>query len=82
VYVPELVAHHHPSTQRDPGRRVAVNARNDVLTAWTLLPARAALRVTAANPRGTLEAMRTLPGALRARTPVGPRTAAELARLG
>jgi GT2 family glycosyltransferase len=81
VYVPELMAHHHPSTRRDPGRRVAVNARNDVLTAWTLLPAGAALRATAANPRGALEAMRTLPRALRSRTPVGRRTAAELARL-
>jgi GT2 family glycosyltransferase len=84
VYVPELLAHHHPSTRRDPGRRAAVNARNDLLTAWTVLPAAAALRATAAalaHPSGAFEALRALPAALRARAPVGPRTAAELARL-
>jgi GT2 family glycosyltransferase len=91
VHVPELVAHHHPSRRRDTGRRAAVNARNDLWTAWTLQPAGAALRATAAALAGALgepgraggvvDAVRGLPGALRARAPVGPRTAAELALL-
>jgi GT2 family glycosyltransferase len=91
VYVAEIVAHHHPSGQRDPDRRIAVAARNDLWSAWTLLPAGAAARATASAARaavadrrhrtGLADALRALPWALRRRRPVGPRVAAELARL-
>ncbi len=91
VYVRGLVAHHHPSDQRDTGRRVAVASRNDLWSAWGLRPAGAALRETAVglaaaarDPRrlpGVAEALRALPWALRRRRPVGPRVARELARL-
>jgi GT2 family glycosyltransferase len=91
VHVPELVAHHHPSAQRDPAARRTIATRNDLWSAWTCLPARAAWRATwgelarsARDPRrlaGAVQAARALPWALRHRRPVGPRVAAELARL-
>ena len=91
VYASELVAHHHPSGRRDPGRRVAVAARNDLWSAWTLLGAGQALRATGAelaaasvDPRrlaGVGAAVASLPWALRRRSPVGPRVAAELSLL-
>jgi GT2 family glycosyltransferase len=91
VYVPELVAQHRPSPRRDTGRRRGVATRNDLWSAWTLRPARDAVRVTGAqlaaaagDPRraaGALAAARAAPWALRHRRPVGPRVAAELALL-
>jgi GT2 family glycosyltransferase len=91
VYAPELVAHHHPSPQRDTARRRTVATRNDLWSAWTLLPVPRALRVTARelraaahDPRraaGVVAAARRAPWALRRRRPVGPRVAGELALL-
>jgi GT2 family glycosyltransferase len=91
VYVPELVAHHHPSARRDAARRRTVATRNDLWAAWTLRPAADALRLTARevavaarDPRsaaGILAAARAAPWALRRRRPVGPRVAVELALL-
>jgi GT2 family glycosyltransferase len=91
VHVPELVVQHRPSGRRDRDRRRAIATRNDLWSAWTRRPARAALRRTAhelaraARDRhrraGATEAARALPWALRRRRPVGPRVAAELDRL-
>jgi GT2 family glycosyltransferase len=90
VHVPALVAHHHPSSRRDPARRAAVAARNDLWSAWALRPSRDALRVTARSllgardrgrRRGLAEGVRGLGPVLATRRPVGPRVAAELNRL-
>jgi GT2 family glycosyltransferase len=91
VYAPELVAQHRPSPHRDTGRRRGVATRNDLWSAWTLRPARDAVRVTgrelaiaARDPRraaGALAAARAAPWALRHRRPVGRRVAAELVLL-
>jgi GT2 family glycosyltransferase len=91
VYAPELVAHHHPSAQRDPGARRTIATRNDLWSSWTCLPARAAWRATGRELvrsvpdrrrlAGVAEAARALPWAIRHRRPVGPRVAADLERL-
>lgn len=47
VYVPEVVARHHPAPGRDPGGRRRVQARNALWCAWLRRPAPAALRATA-----------------------------------
>ena len=75
AYVPELVAHHHPSPSRSSA---AVRAqrihRNIVLTAWMRRPLPSAVRSTAWRLRaggpvraGAVEALRMLPRALRMR---------------
>jgi hypothetical protein len=34
VYLPDVVVHHHPSPQRDPGQRRLRESRNRIWTAW------------------------------------------------
>lgn len=51
-YVPEVVAHHHPSAVRKPGTRQRQLARNRVLVAWLRRPAGRALAETARLVRG------------------------------
>jgi GT2 family glycosyltransferase len=46
VYVADVVAHHHPSSQRNPGRRSAQLVRNALWVAWLRRPARSALAAT------------------------------------
>lgn len=48
VYVPEVVARHHPAPARDPEARRRVQARNALWCAWLRRPAPGALRATAA----------------------------------
>jgi GT2 family glycosyltransferase len=48
LYVPEIVAHHHPSTARDPGRRQMLQVRNTLWFAWLRRPLPAAARITLA----------------------------------
>jgi GT2 family glycosyltransferase len=47
AYVPDVVAHHHPSPRREQFARQARQHRNDLWTAWTRLPALDALRTSA-----------------------------------
>jgi GT2 family glycosyltransferase len=83
VYVPSLVAHHHPSGVRDRARRRAVTVRNELWFAWLRRPLRRALWHTARAARdarrdpdaraGMAAALRGLPWALRRRRPAaGP----------
>jgi GT2 family glycosyltransferase len=83
AYVPELVAHHHPSPVRDAARRRRLETRNMIWLAWLLRPApraaRETLRVTraalgdAARRRGLVDAARHGRWVARARRPVdGP----------
>jgi GT2 family glycosyltransferase len=51
LYVPEVVAHHHPSTDRDPGRRDMLQVRNTLWFAWLRRPLPAATRITLAAAR-------------------------------
>lgn len=44
VYVPEVVAHHHASTARDPHGRRLLGIRNTLWTTWLRRPLPAALR--------------------------------------
>src|SRR5215218_489272 len=67
-YVPEIVTHHHPSTERDHGSRGATEVRNALWTAWLTRPLAAAvastlraLRPDLATLRGTAEAVAGLP---------------------
>jgi GT2 family glycosyltransferase len=62
AYLPDVVAHHHPSAVRDPARRRYLQARNRALVAWLRRPARAALAVTAELARSA----RREPAAVRA----------------
>ncbi|MFI7481874.1 glycosyltransferase family 2 protein [Kocuria sp. M1R5S2] len=88
-YVPEIRAHHHPSTHREPGdRRQAELVRSRLLTALMRRPwrvvAREALGALRGGPRGRrglLGALPRVPAALRARHPVSPTTEAALAVL-
>jgi hypothetical protein len=73
------VAHHHPSTSRDPGGRQVLAARNAVLTAvlrrpWPVVAQRslAALRGGPAGRKGLRHAVRRLPRALAARRELPP----------
>ena len=77
-YVPELVAHHHPSARRDNGARPRLVTRNALLTAamrrpWPVVARLAgdALR-SSSGTRGLLAALPRLPAALAARRPVPP----------
>jgi GT2 family glycosyltransferase len=91
AYAPELVAHHHPSTRRDPGARRVTETRNRLWFAWQRRSARAALAVTVetagearrdpAARAALLGAARGAPRLLRARRPVSPRTERGLALL-
>ena len=79
-YVPEIVTHHHPSTERDHGSRGATEVRNALWTAWLTRPLAAAvastlraLRPDLASLRGTAEALAGLPWVRRERRPGGRR---------
>lgn len=63
AYVPEVVAHHHPSASRDAGQRRSFEARNHALIAWLRRPAGSALSLTADLIR---RAFRREPAAVRA----------------
>ncbi|GAA4659391.1 glycosyltransferase family 2 protein [Kineococcus glutinatus] len=75
AYVPDVVAHHHPSPARSaPAVRAQRIHRNVVLTAWMRRPLPSAVRstawrVAAGGPEraGALEALGMLPRALRLR---------------
>jgi GT2 family glycosyltransferase len=75
VYVDELVAHHHPSGQRDTARRRVVAARNDLWFAWSRRPLRIALAETVRCRHGIAAALR---GPLPPRRPVSARLEHEL----
>jgi GT2 family glycosyltransferase len=51
LYVPEVVAHHHPSAARDPGRRDMLQVRNTLWFAWLRRPLPAVARITLAAAR-------------------------------
>jgi GT2 family glycosyltransferase len=80
AYVPELVAHHHPSLVRDAARRRRLETRNLIWLAWLLRPAPRAARETirvmraslgdAARRRGLVDAARHGRWVARARRPV------------
>src|SRR5215210_7062257 len=79
-YVPEIVTHHHPSTQRDHPARSATEVRNALWTAWLTRPlpgafaaTARALRPDAASVRGAVAALAGLPWVWRERRPGGPR---------
>ncbi|WP_445256467.1 glycosyltransferase family 2 protein [Nocardioides aurantiacus] len=88
AYVDDVVAHHHPSTARQPGAaRLARLTRNEVLTAvmrrsWPDVARTVARSVLAGphGPRGVVEAVPRVPRALRQRRPV-PAAVEETARL-
>ena len=79
-YVPDVVAHHHPSTTRGPDdARTALITRNRLLTAvmrrpWPVVAARVrqALGSGRAGRRGVAATVRRVPAALRHRRPVPP----------
>jgi GT2 family glycosyltransferase len=85
AYVDEVVAHHHPSPNRDPLRRRRVQARNQLWTAWLRRPPRVAvgqaLRALA-DPEGGRaglgEALRGLPWVLRERRRLPARVEADV----
>ena len=88
VYVPEVVAHHHPSPKRDPVERNRLEARNALWFAWlrrrsrgaaeaTLRVASQALRDRGARA-GLREALTGLPWVLRERHPVSAELEAAL----
>lgn len=54
IYVPEVVAHHHPSTARSPDLRRRQGLRNTLWFLWLRRPARSALQ-------RTLHLVRTVP---------------------
>lgn len=88
AYVPEIVAHHHPSPARDAraNRRRAV--RNALWTSWLRRPAPVALRRSLRALRSSLRdpdaraglvaALAGLPWALRSRRPLPPPVEADL----
>ncbi len=72
AYVPEVVAHHHPSRQRDDQERKALIARNRLLTAVLRRPS----RVVAAEVAAALRGGPAERAALRAALPVLPKALA------
>jgi len=90
VYVPELVAHHHPAPGSRPGRTVT-QRRNALWTDWLRRPARVALgrtlRTAAEGVRrpeardALRQAAPALPWALRRRRVLPPGTEAALRRV-
>lgn len=91
AYVPEVVAHHHPSAARDATRRRSLLARNALWLAWLRRRPRAALRQTlaaagraATDPiarRSLREAIGGAVWAWRHRRPLPARVEAMLERL-
>jgi hypothetical protein len=87
AYADGVVAHHHPSSQRDSVRRGVIERRNELWTAWSRLPASAAVKASwhlvrhgwrdRSVRRGTLHALRGLPGSLADRRAVPPAIARE-----
>lgn len=91
-YCPEIVAHHHPATDRPPGaERRRRQARNSLRTTWLRRRLPSALRCTAelawssrndaAARRGTVDTFRDAAWILRERIPVDRGLERELARL-
>jgi N-acetylglucosaminyl-diphospho-decaprenol L-rhamnosyltransferase len=90
-YLPEIVAHHHPSLRRDADRRRANALRNVLWTTWLRRPLGAALRGSAraladaprdrVTARAVGEAMRGLPWVVRRRRPAPPHVEAMRRRL-
>ncbi len=82
AYVDDVVAYHHPPPGTDRSGRRRLATRNALLTTWMRRPARRALEVTARavaaarnDPdarRGLLDAVGSLPAALRHRQVVDP----------
>jgi GT2 family glycosyltransferase len=88
AFVPDLVVHHHPSPNRDPGRRAVQQARNRVVTAvlrrrWRTVGAvvRDALWSGPVGRAGVRAALARLPRALRARRRLPPAVEAARAHL-
>lgn len=81
VYAPDVVAHHHPGSQRDARRRREVQLRNRLWVSWLRRPPARAVRVTARaaltatrDPvarAGLLEALRGAGWVVRSRRPIG-----------
>ena len=92
AYVPEVVAHHHPSTERDEWGRREAELRNALWFAWLRRPLPAALRVTLGVARDAVRdpaGRSALAGALsclawvaRERRPVSGRLELDLRALG
>lgn len=82
AYLPELVAHHHPSLARDPHLRRQHGIRNTLWFTWLRRPLPSAARRTAqvirrlprdaVTARGLVEAAAGLPWVLKERHPVPP----------
>ncbi len=80
AYLPEVVAHHHPSPLRDPNARRRLEARNRLWIAWLRRPWPSAARETASAVRlaardrnslaGVVGACAGLPWVIRERRPV------------
>jgi GT2 family glycosyltransferase len=91
AYVPEVVAHHHPSDQRDEHGRRRVVTRNALWSVWLRRRAQGAARQTWRLVRGSVndpagragiaDALRGLPWVLRERRPVSARLEAQLCAL-
>jgi N-acetylglucosaminyl-diphospho-decaprenol L-rhamnosyltransferase len=87
AYVAEVVAHHHPSAARDPGRRQVVQWRNALWTAWLRRPVPVGVRLAVraaqqpAGRAGLREAVRHAPWVLRQRQKVPGHLESLLARL-
>jgi GT2 family glycosyltransferase len=92
AYVPEVVAHHHPSPSRDPAGRRRTQVRNALWSAWLRRPPAGVARQTArvlpaaladpATRAGVVEAARGLPWVLRERRPVPAELERALRTLG
>jgi GT2 family glycosyltransferase len=91
AYVPEVVAHHHPSDQRDEHWRRRVVTRNALWSVWLRRRAGGAAQQTWRLMRGSVndpagragiaDALRGLPWVLRERRPVSARLEAQLCAL-
>jgi N-acetylglucosaminyl-diphospho-decaprenol L-rhamnosyltransferase len=90
AYAPDVVAYHHPSPAREPGRHRRLEARNRLWIAWLRRPLDGALRETASallsvRDRDTLAgiaaAARGVPWVVRARDPVSRELERDLRRL-
>jgi GT2 family glycosyltransferase len=91
AYVDQVVAHHHPSTNRDHRGRRRAQVRNQLWLAWLRRPLGVAAGCTvralveALGDRdtraGTVQALGGLPWVVRARHPVPPLVEADLRRL-
>ena len=91
-YLPQAVAHHHPSPRRAAAwRRAAVQRRNRVLVAWLRRPLPVAAALTTALVRqapgdrvartALAGLLRRLPAALAARRPLPPAVEAQVRQL-